>query len=121
MIEEENGFDKSTLDRVVHMNAVVSGIVTGMMCGMALFLATIWLVIKGGVEVGPHLALLDQFFIGYQVSLLGSLVGFVYASILGGFVGYSVARLYNWVVDIRTRRPATAKRSSRNSAGGNGR
>ena len=31
-----------------------------------MFVAADWLILKGGEPVGPHLALLDQFFIGYQ-------------------------------------------------------
>ncbi len=116
MIGDDNGFDKTALDRVLHMNAVVSGIVTGLMSGMAIFLATIWLVIKGGPEIGPHLSLLGQFFIGYDVSVGGSLIGFFYAFVLGGFVGYSVARMYNWIIDLRSRKPATAKRPAGNPA-----
>ena len=33
---------------VVKLNATVTGIILGILVGLALFLATLWLVIKGG-------------------------------------------------------------------------
>ena len=43
---------------------------------LGLFIATNWLVIKGGERVGPHLQLLSQYFIGYRVTFLGSFIDF---------------------------------------------
>jgi len=53
--------------------------------------------------VGPHLALLGQFFIGYRVTFVGSLLGFAYGFVLGFAVAYGVARVYNWLADARER------------------
>jgi hypothetical protein len=69
--------------------------------GLGVFIATNWLVLKGGERVGPHLSLLGQYFIGYRVSFLGSLLGFFYAFVIGYVVGYMVGRVYNWAVDRR--------------------
>ena len=91
------------LARVVRFNARVGGIAAGLVSGLGLFLATNWLVLKGGRVVGPHLSLLGQFLIGYEVTFAGSLVGFAYGFVVGYLVGYSVARIYNWVVDRRDR------------------
>jgi hypothetical protein len=66
---------------------------------LGIFVTTNWLVLKGGEVVGPHLGLLNQFFIGYEVTFLGSLIGFMYAFVTGFMVGYGVARIYNWIVD----------------------
>jgi hypothetical protein len=69
--------------------------------GLGIFIATNWLVLRGGNVVGPHLSLLGQFFIGYTVSFMGSLIGFAYG-FLGGFaVGYLIAMLYNWIVGLK--------------------
>jgi hypothetical protein len=87
----------------MHLNATVQGVVTGLIAGLGIFIATNWLIVKGGPVVGPHLALLGQFFIGYKVTFVGSLVGFVYGFLLGYGVGYSVARMYNWLADARHR------------------
>ncbi len=107
MVEEkhESVFDLVNT-RVVHLNAMVQGISAGLVVGLAIFVATNWLILAGGhtgpegqLVVGPHLNLLGQFFIGYRVTFLGSLIGFAYGFISAGLVGYLVARVYNWVVD----------------------
>jgi ABC-type dipeptide/oligopeptide/nickel transport system permease subunit len=54
--------------------------------------------------VGPHLSLLGQFFIGYQVTFVGSLIGFAYGAIIGFIGGYTVSTLYNWLAGLRERR-----------------
>jgi len=87
--------------RVVHLNATVQGVSAGMIAGLVVFVATNWLVLKGGVVVGPHLSLLNQYLIGYSVTFLGSVVGLVYGFVIGFCGGYFAARIYNWVVDFR--------------------
>ncbi len=79
------------------MHATAQGVVTGVMFGSGLFLATNFLVLKGGKDVGAHLSLLNQFFPGYQVTFVGSLVGFGYASVLGFLLGSVLATVYNTV------------------------
>ena len=63
---------------VIKLNAKLLGIVLGILMGFGLFLATILLVIKGGPNVGLHLNLLGNYFPGYQVTYLGSVIGFFY-------------------------------------------
>jgi hypothetical protein len=101
MTKDESDLEKVVLTRLLRLNATVQGVVTGIVAGFGVFIATNWLVLKGGDVVGPHLSLLGQFFIGYRVSFLGSLIGFVYAFVLGFVVGYAIARIYNWIVDLR--------------------
>ena len=90
--------------RVLRLNAVVQGIVLGLLTGVVIFIATNWLVLKGGTVVGPHLSLLNQFFIGYRVSFLGSLVGFAYGCVVGFAIGYVMAVVYNLAARARERR-----------------
>jgi hypothetical protein len=71
------------------------GMAFGMLCGLGLFVATIWLVIKGGPTPGAHLNLLGIYFPGYSVTYLGSVIGFVYAFVGGYAVGRTVATIYN--------------------------
>jgi hypothetical protein len=102
--EDQRRLEDIVLTRTVRLNANVQGIVMGLLAGLAIFVATNWLILKGGAVVGPHLALLDQFFIGFRVTFMGSLIGFAYG-FLGGFVaGYGVAILYNWLVELQERR-----------------
>ena len=93
--------EQIVLLRVLRLNAVVHGVVAGLLVGLGIFIATNWLVVKGGETVGPHLALLGQFFIGYQVTFVGSLIGFGYGFISGFLIGYFIAAMYNRMADFR--------------------
>jgi uncharacterized SAM-binding protein YcdF (DUF218 family) len=104
MPEEKRALEQLVLARAVHLNATVQGIVIGLVAGLGVFIATNWLVLKGGEVVGPHLALLGQFLPGYHVSFVGSLVGFAYGLAWGYLVGYVVARIYNWGAQRRERK-----------------
>jgi hypothetical protein len=88
---------------VLRLNGNILGIVLGILGAIGIFVATNWLVLKGGDPVGPHLALLGQYFIGYRVSFVGSLVGMGYAFVVGYVVGRLIGGVYNLVVDVRTR------------------
>jgi hypothetical protein len=101
MAVEDKELERIILTRLVRLNAKIQGLVVGLAAGFLIFIATNWLVLKGGRLVGPHLGLLGQFFIGYRVTFLGSLIGFAYAFVCGFMVGYAVAWLYNRIVDLR--------------------
>ncbi len=105
MKEEKSELEALLLTRLLRLNAAVAGVVTGIMAGGTLFLATLWLVLKGGAVVGPHLALLGQFFPGYRVTIAGSVLGFGYAFVCGFLLGFFVAALYNWLSDLRSNEP----------------
>ncbi len=104
MAEKEKAPEQIVLTRLLRLNATVHGVVAGIVAGFVVFIATNWLVLKGGRVVGPHLSLLGQYFIGYRVTFVGSLIGFAYAFICGFLVGYFIARVYNWIVDLREHR-----------------
>jgi len=101
MPEDRKVLEEIVLTRLLRLNAKVHGIVTGIVAGLVVFIATNFLVLKGGRVVGPHLSLLSQFFIGYRVTFAGSLIGFLYAFVGGFVVGYVIARMYNWLLDRR--------------------
>ncbi len=82
---------------VIRLNEKLLGIVLGFLLGVLLFLMTNFLVLKGGPQVGPHLALLNQFFPGYRVTFLGSLIGFCYGFVVGFLVGIVLGAVYNKV------------------------
>jgi hypothetical protein len=110
-MDDETRLEKLVLTRVLRLNATVYGIVAGLVAGIGLFIATNWLVLKGGPIgpegtpiVGPNLQLLGQFFFGYSVTFVGSLIGFAYAFVCGFLVGYFVAKIYNRIVDWRESR-----------------
>jgi hypothetical protein len=72
----------------------------GTVAGAMVFLATIWLLIKGGATVGPHLDLLGQFFFGYTVSFSGALIGAAYAFSWGFLWGWFFAYVRNFVLGL---------------------
>jgi hypothetical protein len=102
--DENDDLEKVILTRLLRLNATLQGFVTGIVTGLGVFIATNWLVLKGGDVVGPHLSLLGQFFIGYRVSFLGSFIGFAYGFGAGFLVGYLVARIYNGIAGFKERK-----------------
>jgi ABC-type dipeptide/oligopeptide/nickel transport system permease subunit len=80
---------------VLLLNAKVVGLALGVLFALGVFVATNWLVIKGGDRVGPHLILLSQYFIGYKVTFLGSLIGATYGFALGTICGSLLGWIYN--------------------------
>ena len=87
------------LNTLLRLNARAWGIAVGLLFGLAIFLATVLLVVKGGPTVGPHLALLGQYLPGYRVTWAGSFVGFVYLFV----IGYAVGRVIGWVYNSLAR------------------
>ena len=86
---------------VLLLNAKVVGMALGVIFGLGIFVATNWLVIKGGERVGPHLILLSQYFIGYKVTFLGSLIGAAYGFTLGTICGGLIGWIYNRIAAFR--------------------
>jgi hypothetical protein len=104
---DEQAIEKLVLVRLMRLNAAITGVVFGLLFGLVIFLATNILLIRGGEVVGPHLALLGQFFIGYTVTFVGSCIGFLYAFFLGFAAGYLFAVIYNALASFRqTKRSA---------------
>lgn len=86
---------------VLRLNANILGLVLGLLAGLSIFIATNFLILKGGEVVGPHLSLLRAFFPFYSVSFMGSIVGFVYGVVTGYITGFIVASIYNLVVRLK--------------------
>lgn len=96
--------EEQILHSVVKLNGHILGFVMGVIGALVIFLATNWLVLKGGEVVGPHMGLIDQFLIGYSVSFVGSLIGAAYLFVIGYLSGLFVALVYNWVISFRSRK-----------------
>ena len=76
----------------MHLNKRAFGLAAGILCGVAVFFATLATVWVGG---GEHLELLAKFYFGYTVSYAGALFGLVYGFIDGFLGGWLLAWLYN--------------------------
>ena len=90
--------ERAIIEAFARLDRTALGLAVGTLCGLAVFLATIILLIKGGEVVGPNLALLGQFFYGYTVTVTGAFVGLVYGFIFGFIVGWLIALLRNSLV-----------------------
>ena len=86
---------------IARLRAGIMAIVCGLLTGSGLTVATLWLVLRGGPNVGQHLVLLRNYLPGYSVTWLGALLGFVYGAIVGGAVGWLTAWVYNRIVNLR--------------------
>lgn len=75
------------------LNKVALGLAAGILWGLCVFVATVWLLVAG--QGGEHLALLSRFYLGYSVSWVGAVVGLIYGFVDGFICGWVLAWLYN--------------------------
>lgn len=105
---EKQSKEEKLFSGVVLLNSQIMGLVFGVILGLVIFIMTNWIVIKGGhitdsgeYVIGPHLKLLGQYFIGYKVSFLGSIIGMLYGFAVGTMCGAAIGWIYNKIVQIR--------------------
>ena len=67
----------------------------GSTSGLIVFLATIFLILKGGEIVNPNLQLLSQYFFGYTVTIKGAFIGMAYSFSWGFLFGWLFTYLRN--------------------------
>jgi hypothetical protein len=84
------------------------GVSVGTVLGTLIFVMTGTLLLKGGDVIGPNLALLNQYFIGYSVSWPGAFVGLLWGLGVGFAIGWGFALTRNlviwaWLLVIRSR------------------
>lgn len=104
MNQEDQNFEieeKMLQQAMVRLRSRALSVVCGLLGGAILFIATIWLVIRGGYPVGPHLGLLGVYLPGYSVTWGGSILGLFYGALIGGVSGWVLAALYNRIADAR--------------------
>jgi len=89
---------------VAQLRAGVLATTFGLGGGVGLALATLWLVVRGGDPVGPHLGLLANYFPGYSVTASGAAIGFVYGALTGAVAGGALGWIYNRLAAWRARR-----------------
>jgi hypothetical protein len=93
--------EERLFSHVLLLNAKMLGLSLGLLFGIGMFIATNWLVLKGGKEIGPHLQLMSQYFIGYRVSFFGSFIGFAYGFAVGTLRGSLIGWIYNRIAKLR--------------------
>lgn len=77
------------------MDKLGFAIAFGTVSGLLTFMATLFLVIKGGDNVGQNLQLLSSYFIGYTVTFKGAFIGFAYTFTWGFLFGWLFANIRN--------------------------
>jgi hypothetical protein len=93
----ESATEEEVLETYVgKLNGHVWGVSLALILGLVLFAATNFLVIKGGPNVGQHLGILSQYFYGYSVTFVGSLIGAAWAMVFGYVVARLVCGIYNF-------------------------
>ena len=86
---------------VARLRAAVMAVSFGMTGGVGLFVATVWLLLRGGDNVGQHLGLLANYLPGYSVTWWGAVLGLVYGAVVGGVIGATIAWTYNTIAMFR--------------------
>jgi hypothetical protein len=77
------------------IDPVAFGVSTGITAGLGLFLITLFSMIKNDPFAISKLQLLNQFFLGYTVTVQGGFVGMFYAFLVGFIGGWALAFLRN--------------------------
>jgi protoporphyrinogen oxidase len=113
--EEDLDFANVLRAALARLDPLALGLAVGIVCGFGLFLATTVLLLKGSDIVGPRLALLGHYLIGYRVTWTGALVGLIEATVVGYVIGCVCAWLHNTLINgyiLLIRRVAEAKERS---------
>lgn len=92
--------DELLIQTIARIDRSALGIAIGTLFGLGIFFVTNFLIFKGGDVIGPTLARLNQFFIGYSVTFIGSFVGLGYGFVSGFILGWLIAFLRNFVITI---------------------
>lgn len=86
---------------VVRMRARIMAVVFGMVGGLGVWVATAWLLVRGGSNVGEHLILLRNYMPGFAVTWPGAFIGLFWGALFGAAIGWLFAWVYNQVVERR--------------------
>ncbi len=99
---DHNRLEHIVLRRAVaRLRAGIMAVTFAMTGGAALFVATTWLLIRGGENVGQHLGLLSNYLPGYSVSWIGAVIGLLYGFLIGAVIGAAIAWTYNMITTRR--------------------
>jgi hypothetical protein len=117
MVEALKTSDKVIIEAFAKLDRSALGLAVGTLCGLGVFTVTVLLLLKGGDVVGPNLALLGQFFIGYTVTATGAFIGLVYGFVVGFILGWLIAFFRNslmsaYLLSLKTRATLTSSLDS---------
>ena len=90
--------DTAVTRTLVKVDRVALGASVGAAAGILLFLATLWMALAGADVGRAYLRLLGEFFPGYRVTVVGSLIGLGYGFVSGFALGWAFALTRNVLV-----------------------
>jgi protoporphyrinogen oxidase len=90
--------EKLFLGTFARIDKLAFAIGVGSVLGLIVFLATIWPVVMGGDNLKPILSLLNQYFIGYTVTVKGAFVASGYSFFWGFLFGWLFAYVRNFFI-----------------------
>ncbi|MGH9957136.1 MAG: hypothetical protein ACREBC_08395 [Pyrinomonadaceae bacterium] len=116
-VPKASGTDRVIIEAFAKLDKIALGLAVGAVAGLAVFVATVLLVLKGGEVVGPNLVLLSQFFIGYTVTIEGAFIGLTYGFVFGFILGWLIGFLRNsllfaYLLTLKTRANLTSSLDS---------
>ena len=85
-----------TENKTSKLNILAFSLASGLLGGLAFFFLTALFLLKWNDDLGFYLFLLKQYFVGYQLSWGGALIGFFYGSLVGGLGAYLLGIIYNY-------------------------
>jgi hypothetical protein len=97
-IAKQTGLPPQVVLVLAHLDPKALGLASGFVLGLWIWGLTMFHMIWGGESRGGYLTLMSNYFIGYSVSVPGSVIGFIYAVLVGLVLGYSFARMRNFFV-----------------------
>lgn len=99
-IKKLTEYDKAILRTFARVDKLAFASSVGLVSGLAILAATLWLILKGGEVVGPNIQFLGQYFIGYTVTVKGAFIGMGYSFFWGFIWGWLLAYLRNFSLGL---------------------
>jgi len=98
VLEDVSDADRAVIKVFARIDKLGFATSSGIVSGLLVFLATLWLTFSGDGITTQALQLLNQYFIGYSVTFKGAFIGLGYTFLWGFLSGWLFAYLHNLFV-----------------------
>ena len=105
-------YDEVIIKAFARIDKFAFATAVGSVCGLAIFIATLWLILNEGKIIDPNLQLLRHYFIGYTVTVKGAFIGMGYSFFWGFIWGWLIAHLRNFSLGYFIHRAKSKAESS---------
>lgn len=105
LVKNETRNDSAVANQVIFrafakVDSVALGLSFGTVLGLSLFFVTIFLILKDDWQANQFFVRINQYFIGYSLTLFGSILGLFYGFLFGFIIGWIGAFLRNVITSI---------------------